>query len=408
MDSCSRIDSVTSTMMSPFLARKSRPPGGHQDIKMGTCAWWPRGSCNFGDRCSFLHAFVDPEKRGICMRHLRGECYFTAEGCFYSHIPCSIAKYEEFAEGTKNFRQLKTRLEQNGFVWNRRTAKFDREESENGNRSIPESKSRAVSSENHLCSPALQNFKNLRITPGLNGKVENETWYENSSLFSTQEIFSVSGQSIPTARSPHWKISDGSSPDASSGPSVRSSGSSTDPPWPITKAQNHSANGELSRVLGYQTNSIEDWGKFCGPTNGSASTMSSAGSTDSKNDEDLGREPEESNISPNEAKVSLSDSHECLSEAIENSTSDPQDDKKIVMNEGKKMAEWDCDEVFEFVKDIGDHKCWEHYATKLRDEEVDGLTLKVYVNFNDIIEDYPGIKKGHARVLAGSIRRRLG
>eukprot|EP00466_Bigelowiella_natans_P005248 jgi/Bigna1/71719/fgenesh1_pg.16_\ len=394
--------------MSPFLARKSRPPGGHQDIKMGTCAWWPRGSCNFGNRCSFLHAFVDPEKRGICMRHLRGECYFTAEGCFYSHIPCSIAKYEEFAKGTKNFRELKTKLEQNGFVWNRRTTKFAPEESENGNGSIPESKNRAVSFDNHICSPALQNFKNLRITSGHNGKVDNETWYANSSLFSTREIFSVSGQTIPTTQgSSLWKISDGASPDVSSGPSVRSSGSSIDPSWPITKAQN-SLNGELSHVLGYQTSSVEDWGKYCGPPNGSVDTISSAGSTDSKNDEDLEREPEEPNVSPKEARVDLSESRECLPEAIGSSASDPQDDEKTVPNEGKIMAEWDCNEVFEFIKEIGDHKCWEQYATKLRDEEVDGLTLKVYVNFNDIIEDYPGIKKGHARVLAGSIRRRLG
>mmetsp|Transcript_123 Transcript_123/g.295 ORF Transcript_123/g.295 Transcript_123/m.295 type:complete len:451 (+) Transcript_123:200-1552(+) len=443
---------------SPFVAqRKYRPPGAHQDIKMGTCAWWPRGSCNFGERCSFLHAFVDPEKRGICMRHLRGECYFTAEGCFYSHIPCSIAKYEELARNTKNFRELRTRLEQNGYVWNTRSSNVDDETERNA----PENKapggekpgsSREPPSQAKPFSPPL--YPGFSAATRLPKRSNSGSWGSNPSLFSAGTFAGSAPHSressIPNCKLPNsWKEENATF--TNSGIPRR---------WPLgsnvneiksnnsdDSAGSFGINGGLSQSLSLKSE-IAKWNEqdlksqlqplkraetighhqehYLRST--STSNLKGSKSLDMKDSHstlplssaslDLKELQNELPSLPSEDCSDRADSVKSLSIEVYEETHgavnggssedkfvDEDEDDDEGNNDQKIIKEWDCEDVYEFVKGIGQNRCWSQYADRLREEEVDGLTLGVYVDYNYIVEDHPIIKKGHARVLANAIRK---
>jgi len=72
--------------------------------------------------------------------------------------------------------------------------------------------------------------------------------------------------------------------------------------------------------------------------------------------------------------------------------------------ETKAMEEWTSDDVFDFILSrAGKSECWEEYATKMRESQVDGKTLSVYESVNELVEDGYGLKKHHARVLLRAI-----
>jgi len=345
---------------------------------------------------------------------LRGECYFTAEGCFYSHIPCSIAKYEELAKDTKNFRELRTRLEQAGYVWNRRVGPqpTEGEDHENADQSMLESKTKSgtlqmMDPPQKLMTPFPgQKLAQYRGAPGFGKLPEGDSWQANSSLFSSQKIFHTDHNVFNAHSSSLWSGNTAPGGPATSAPNIGE--------WSIGKADIPSNMAKKPSFI-MKSSSMDDWKRQNVSLSGAGSVKSnSMGSSGSGGSSSEGKaeeaEVEVGSGSPKDSKLSMSELRDDLPELPTESPSSEGDGEcgcANVVNEGKKMAEWDCDDVYDFVKSIGDHKCWEQYATKLRDEEVDGLTLKVYVNFNDIVEDYPGIKKGHARVLANCIRRRL-
>jgi len=71
----------------------------------------------------------------------------------------------------------------------------------------------------------------------------------------------------------------------------------------------------------------------------------------------------------------------------------------------KAVEEWSCDDVYKFVLSITNAPWWMEYAESFRKDLVDGLTLLEYSNPTALQEDYPEIKKGHARTLLSAINR---
>jgi len=72
--------------------------------------------------------------------------------------------------------------------------------------------------------------------------------------------------------------------------------------------------------------------------------------------------------------------------------------------ESKNMDEWTSDDVHDFILSrAGKSECWDYYATKMKESQVDGKTLSVYESVNELVEDGYGLKKHHARVLLRAI-----
>jgi len=71
--------------------------------------------------------------------------------------------------------------------------------------------------------------------------------------------------------------------------------------------------------------------------------------------------------------------------------------------ERENMNRWDCDRVYHFIISIGAASHWKRYAEIFRTDQVDGATLEFYHDIRILIEDYPLMKKGHARVFANAI-----
>jgi len=79
--------------------------------KIYVCEYWIQGRCHHGDACSFVHAHVNPQKKGICQKHLQGLCRFTSELCHYQHLDVPLNLYEALSEETRNYAELKNKIE---------------------------------------------------------------------------------------------------------------------------------------------------------------------------------------------------------------------------------------------------------------------------------------------------------
>mmetsp|Transcript_13574 Transcript_13574/g.25887 ORF Transcript_13574/g.25887 Transcript_13574/m.25887 type:complete len:263 (-) Transcript_13574:702-1490(-) len=79
--------------------------------KIYVCEFWEKGRCHRGDTCSFVHAHVDPSKKGICQKHLQGLCRFTNKLCHYQHLSIPLELYEALSAETRSFAELANKIE---------------------------------------------------------------------------------------------------------------------------------------------------------------------------------------------------------------------------------------------------------------------------------------------------------
>jgi len=71
----------------------------------------------------------------------------------------------------------------------------------------------------------------------------------------------------------------------------------------------------------------------------------------------------------------------------------------------KPIKDWTVNDVFHFVSTLNTAPWWKQYADVLKIDEVDGETLLMYRCPKALREDYPVIKKGHARMLQSAINK---
>eukprot|EP00469_Lotharella_globosa_P013446 CAMPEP_0167782404 /NCGR_PEP_ID=MMETSP0111_2-20121227/6498_1 /TAXON_ID=91324 /ORGANISM="Lotharella globosa, Strain CCCM811" /LENGTH=305 /DNA_ID=CAMNT_0007673231 /DNA_START=45 /DNA_END=962 /DNA_ORIENTATION=+ len=74
--------------------------------KIYVCEYWLQGRCFRGKECTFVHAHVEPNKKGICQNHLAGQCHYSKEQCYYQHLFMPLEEYESLAEGTRDYPEL--------------------------------------------------------------------------------------------------------------------------------------------------------------------------------------------------------------------------------------------------------------------------------------------------------------
>jgi len=70
-----------------------------------------------------------------------------------------------------------------------------------------------------------------------------------------------------------------------------------------------------------------------------------------------------------------------------------------------RVQDWGYEEVSTFVQGLGKGKHWGIIAGMLRVDEIDGVSLQSYTSAETLREDYPDMKKPHARTLAKEISK---
>eukprot|EP00470_Lotharella_oceanica_P013276 CAMPEP_0170180138 /NCGR_PEP_ID=MMETSP0040_2-20121228/20731_1 /TAXON_ID=641309 /ORGANISM="Lotharella oceanica, Strain CCMP622" /LENGTH=305 /DNA_ID=CAMNT_0010424633 /DNA_START=53 /DNA_END=970 /DNA_ORIENTATION=- len=78
--------------------------------KIYVCEYWLQGRCFRGKDCTFVHAHVEPKKKGICQNHLAGQCHYSKEQCYYQHLFMPLEEYESLAEGTRDYSELNRKV----------------------------------------------------------------------------------------------------------------------------------------------------------------------------------------------------------------------------------------------------------------------------------------------------------
>eukprot|EP00470_Lotharella_oceanica_P001973 CAMPEP_0170177722 /NCGR_PEP_ID=MMETSP0040_2-20121228/10901_1 /TAXON_ID=641309 /ORGANISM="Lotharella oceanica, Strain CCMP622" /LENGTH=286 /DNA_ID=CAMNT_0010420481 /DNA_START=8 /DNA_END=868 /DNA_ORIENTATION=+ len=74
--------------------------------KIYECQFWSQGRCRKADCCTYVHAFINPEKKGVCQRHLEGNCPFDEHKCHYMHLPLPLVAYEKLATAATDYPSL--------------------------------------------------------------------------------------------------------------------------------------------------------------------------------------------------------------------------------------------------------------------------------------------------------------
>eukprot|EP00466_Bigelowiella_natans_P016960 jgi/Bigna1/80393/fgenesh1_pg.70_\ len=80
-----------------------------EEEKQSTCRRWESGRCPDGDECLYLHAWVDPKKRGLCRFDKTNSCKKLGY-CEYQHLNITVKEYETLAKGTESYSELEKRL----------------------------------------------------------------------------------------------------------------------------------------------------------------------------------------------------------------------------------------------------------------------------------------------------------
>lgn len=81
----------------------------YHDTKCVTCRNWKNhGSCRLGEACNFLHAWVQPRKKGICLKYLRNECHRYE--CHFQHLDIKLHEYEEASISANSYAELKENI----------------------------------------------------------------------------------------------------------------------------------------------------------------------------------------------------------------------------------------------------------------------------------------------------------
>mmetsp|Transcript_15580 Transcript_15580/g.31575 ORF Transcript_15580/g.31575 Transcript_15580/m.31575 type:complete len:324 (-) Transcript_15580:102-1073(-) len=91
---------------SPFRFCEPVRPVHSRMRKIYGCQYWSEGRCKKDDNCTYVHAFINPEKKGICQRHLKGHCPYDENKCHYMHLPLPLVAYEKLATAAKDYDHL--------------------------------------------------------------------------------------------------------------------------------------------------------------------------------------------------------------------------------------------------------------------------------------------------------------
>jgi len=327
------------------------------EIKHGkTCHHWATGrNCLKGSRCLFVHGWVNPAKSGICRNHRLGQCFYTERACYFQHLHIPIEEYEKLAIGTSNYQQLEAKV-------NKRLA-------EQG-----------------------KNSKGIRKDAPTDGTLA--ALRNASTTFDRDQKVSVSQQST-------WAIC----------PPVQKRGAL----WSETSE----GKGLIERGLFKREKSIEADGllnnirawRLGGKTN---INMDSA-YPKKMHEEDLdspgpmllssrktvpSSEKMEQNVEIVKRELVIQDDLSVASST--DSTGSTGTEELTIL---KPIKDWTVNDVFHFVSTLNTAPWWKQYADVLKKEEVDGETLLMYRCPKALREDYPVIKKGHARMLQSAINK---
>jgi len=342
--------------------------------KIYECQFWVQGRCKKGCDCTYVHAFVDPEKKGICQRHQEGRCPFDSKSCHYMHLPVPLLVYETLAEGVKDYpnlcRLVKTYEER--LAEKNKTKRNDVADSGCKTKIISESKMRSMPKTEFESSPG----RAQKCTSDFSGLLNSAPF---KSPFKPLSRSHAKEYTDDIRRSPE-KLSEDDMPEEFTcpishtimeNPVMTDAGKTyecsqirkwlsvhdTDPLTRIRVSQRLTPNFSLKkRILEYKAKNFQ-------------------------------------NASGHEMEKFDDASHIKVEE-------DKNDTWKL-----KSMRNWTTEEVGSFIKSLGSSPCWKRHAKTFMEEQVDGATLFAYTDMSAILEDFEGIRRPHARSMSTAISR---
>jgi len=335
----------------------------HRKIK--TCRAWTAGNCARPDeQCDFLHAWTNPYKAGICHRHLAGVCGYSSEKCYHQHISCSLEEYVNTAQGTKSYQELMARLE-------------------------------AKKGDLKKFSPERPGTISQRLGMGLFSSMSNQKTPQPPRTTQTPPLKALKPRRdlspllnacpfYPSKESSIWNGDGTTADDAKSAPGDcrRSSLLSSKSSSMDFADSEHKMKAHSERYM-YEYSSRR-----------SSLTIPTVLSRDGKS---VGGDEQSSTCSemPDHLglhKMLMSDSEEYVKPATNNWERKPMDD-------------WTPDDVYDFIINMsGKSEYWKECAAIMMNQKVDGKTLSVYENVEELMEDGYGLKRPHARVLVRAIK----
>mmetsp|Transcript_14733 Transcript_14733/g.20475 ORF Transcript_14733/g.20475 Transcript_14733/m.20475 type:complete len:408 (-) Transcript_14733:564-1787(-) len=375
-----------------------------EDIKHGkTCHHWasPGRTCLRGPACKFVHAWIHPEKNGVCRNHLLGRCFYTENACYFQHLPIPIEEYETLAEGTKNYGELSTRVRSR--LWEMRVQQRNSQQQNYGGSGPlnPEEGKRKIG---------------LRRPIGTDSKAFTGNAFGQQSL--TAGLFSkpAIGRELQKP-----------APPAVGQDNTRFMDQTFNPSWQLWANKNFLAPLDLEKseknnpkqlntkndsktapVLPNPAPSKEEV-KPSTTTGPSASTSADAEPTAISSDgREIYIESETSDSDSSDETRSSKSCDEGQNSGNGNANVGVSSEESVNAGEPvneKPLEQWSCNEVYNFIMTIGKSKRWKSYADRLKEEDVDGATLKIYQEPGALLEDFEGMKKGHARVIAKAISK---
>jgi len=323
-----------------------------KEIKHGkTCHHWATGrNCLKGSRCLFVHAWVNPRKSGICRNHRLGQCFYTERACYFQHLHIPIEEYEKLAIGTSNYQQLEAKV-------NKRLAEQGKN-SKGIRKDTPSDGTLAALRNTSTSFDREQKLSNWAICPPVQKR--GAAWSETSEgkgliergLFKREKSNETNGL-LKNIRA--WRLEGKTNIDMNSINPKRMNEEDLDSPGPMLLSSR--------RVIPSSTKI-------------------------------------EQNVEIVKQQVAIQDDLSVASST--DSTSSTGTEELTIL---KPIRDWTVDDVFHFVSTLNTATWWKQYADILKKEEVDGETLLMYRCPKALREDYPMIKKGHARMLQSAINK---
>eukprot|EP00466_Bigelowiella_natans_P001400 jgi/Bigna1/139275/aug1.49_g13983 len=364
------------------MCSKSQPVNFYEnenedEIKHGkTCHHWATAgkTCVRGSGCKFVHAWIRPDKAGICRKYLLGKCYYTENACYFQvglckqfiskviillvsqHIPFPIAMYEELAVSTKNYAELEVKVQ--SYLQEQRNRKFRPLKMGHVKQS--------VASDQKRFSKVISRPTEDRLSKDMLSSIPPTTkQIMKTSPFKTLSPLRATSQNTSSS---------------------------------VTEPDYKRSSGNLSY-----------WSLQASPVHPPHRSSPVAGSTRTKSNS-ISSSANTFKIRCEKAEAESDGEHSSLATGLSERSCDSMM-KNIVgiskIMKNKAMNTWTCDEVHEFVSSLGAAKQWPQYAELLKEEGVDGATLQFYKAPEALLEDFPVIKRGHARVLADAVNKTL-
>jgi len=347
----------------PTAPPSPQPAIRHRKIK--TCRAWATGNCTRPDeQCDFLHAWTNPYKAGICHRYLAGICGYSSERCYHQHINCTLDEYVSTSQGTKSFQELMARLE----AKKSDLKPFSADRPGTISQRLGMSIFTSMSNNNQKAQPP----KTTQTPPLTSLKPRRDL----SPLLNACSFY-------PSKESSIWNGDGTIADDAKSAPGdcrrsslLSSKSSSMDSAY-----TEHKMKIDNERMYEYSSRR-------------SSLTIPTAPSRDGKS---VGGDEQSSTCSEMPDRLGL---HKML-------MSDSEEFVNAARNswERKPMDDWTPDDVFHFILSLsGKSEYWKECASIMKNQKVDGKTLSVYENVEELMEDGYGLKRPHARVLVRAIK----